>query len=155
LISYFTLLIELDVEEPQYFSIGAALLGMVMHFLLVRAKSKTGAFIMGMLSQLTLLGTTYIQMVSTEKLGFFFVIFAQSLAVLVYGIVMRSRSLVIAPIAFAVLATMTVLYSALKDLSIVVIVGVTGIVLLVLGILAVLMRERITTLAEQFSDWNA
>jgi hypothetical protein len=126
-----------------------------MHFLLVRARSKTGAFIMGMLSQLTLLGTTYIQMVSTEKPGFFFVIFAQSLAVLVYGIVMRSRSLVIAPIGFVVLATVTVLYSALKDLSIVVIVGVTGIVLLVLGVLAVLMRERITTLAERFSDWNA
>lgn len=155
LISYFTLLSELNVDEPQYFSIGAALLGMVMHFLLMRAKSRTGAFIMGMLSQLTLLGTTYIQMVSTEKLGFFFVIFAQSLAVLIYGIVMRSRSLVIAPIAFAVLATVTVLYTALKDLSIVVIVGVTGIVLLALGILAVLMRERITTLAERFSDWNA
>jgi hypothetical protein len=155
LISYFTLLGELDVDEPQYFSIGAALLGMVMHFLLMRAKSKTGAFIMGMLSQLTLLGTTYIQMVSTERLGFFFVIFGQSLAVLVYGILMRSRSLVIAPIAFAVLATVTVLYTALRDLSIVVIVGVTGIVLLALGILAVLMRERITTLAERFSDWNA
>lgn len=155
LISYFTLLFELNVEEPQYFSIGAAVLGMVMHFLLVRSKSKAGAFIMGTLSQLTLLGTTYIQMVSTEKSAFFFVIFAQSLAVLVYGIIMRSRSLVIAPIGFAVLATVTVLYSALRDLSIVVIVGVTGIVLLSLGIVAVLMRERITTLAERFSDWSA
>jgi hypothetical protein len=155
LISYFTLLVELNVEQPQYFSIGAALLGMAMHYLLVRANSKTGAFVMGTLSQLTLLGTTYIQMVSTERLGFFFVLFAQSLLVLVYGIVMRSRSLVLAPIGFAVLGTITVLYSALRGLSVVVIVGVTGIVLLALGILAVLMRERITTLAERFSDWNA
>jgi hypothetical protein len=48
-----------------------------------------------------------------------------------------------------------VLYSALKDLSLVVIIGVTGLILLSLGILAVLMRERITTLAERFSDWDA
>jgi len=155
LISYFTLLNELNVDEPQYFSIGAALLGMLMHYLLVRAKSKTGAFIMGMVSQLTLLGTTYIQMTSTEKLSFFFVLFIQSMIILAYGIVMRSRSLVIAPIGFAVLGTVTVLYSALKDLSTVFIIGVTGIFLLAFGILAVLMRERITTLAEQFSDWDA
>jgi hypothetical protein len=43
----------------------------------------------------------------------------------------------------------------LKDLSLVVIIGVTGIALLGLGILAVIMRERITTLAERFSDWNS
>ena len=154
LISYFVLLIELKVDEPQYFSIGAALLGMFMHYLLVRANSKTGAFIMGMISQLVLLGTTYIQMVSTSELSFFFVLFAQSLVVLAYGIIMRSRSLVIAPIGFAVLGVVTVLYSALKDLSLVVIIGVTGIILLGLGIFAVIMRERITMLAEQFSDWS-
>jgi len=155
LISYFTLLNELNVDEPQYFGIGAALLGMLMHFLLVRAKSQMGAFTMGMLSQLALLGTTFIQMVSTNQLSFFFVLFIQSMVILAYGIIMRSRSLVIAPIGFAVLGTVTVLYSALKDLSIVLIVGVTGIILLALGILAVLMRERITTLAERFSDWDA
>ena len=61
----------------------------------------------------------------------------------------------IAPIAFVVFGVMTVLYSALKDLSLVLIIGVTGITLLGLGILAVIMHERITTLAERFSDWNA
>lgn len=155
LMSYFMILIELKVEEPQFYSIGAALLGILMNYLLSRAGSKTGAFIAGMLSQLVLLGTTYIQMVSTSELSFFFVLFAQSLVILAYGIIMRSRSLVIAPISFVVLGVMTVLYSALKDLSLVVIIGVTGIVLLLLGILAVVMRERITTLAERFSDWNA
>ncbi len=155
LISYFTLLTELNVAEPQYFSIGAALLGMLMNYLLVRAGSKTGAFIMGAISQLVLLGTTYIQMISELNLSFFFVLFVQSLVILAYGITMRSRSLVIAPISFAVLGTVTVAYYALKNLSLVLIIGVTGIILLILGVLAVLMRERITMLAERFSDWNA
>jgi hypothetical protein len=34
-------------------------------------------------------------------------------------------------------------------------VGVAGIILLALGVLAVMMRERISTLAERFSEWNA
>lgn len=155
LLSYFTLLLKLNVDEPQYFSIGAALLGLLMHYLLVRAKSNMGAFAMGMGSQLVLLGTTFIQMVSTSLLGFFLVLFVQSLVILVYGILMRSRSLVIAPIGFAVLGTLTVLYSAMKGLSVVLIVGVTGITLLVLGVIAVLMRERLTMLAERFGEWNA
>jgi hypothetical protein len=155
LISYFTILNTLNVNQPQYFSIGAALLGMLMQYLLTRAGSKTGAFIMGLLSQFVLLGTTYIQMVELLNLGFFFVLFIQSLTILAYGIVMRSRSLVIAPTGFVVLGVMTVMYNALKNLSLVVIIGVTGIVLLLLGIIAVVMRERITTLAERFSDWNA
>lgn len=155
LISYFTLLVKLNVDEAQYFSIGAALLGLLIHYLLVRAKSRAGAFIMGMGSQLVLLGTTFIQMTSTGLLGFFLVLFAQSLVILIYGIVMRSRSLVIAPIGFSVFGTLSVLYSAMKGLSVVLIVGVTGITLLILGVIAVLMRERITALAERFSEWNA
>lgn len=154
LMSYFIILIELNVEEPQFYSIGAALLGMLMHYLLTRAGSKTGAFLAGMLSQLVLLGTTYIQMVSTEKLSFFFILFVQSMLVLVYGILQRSRSLVITPIAFAVIGVMTVVYSALKGLGPVILIGSTGIILLTAGIVAVLMRERITRLGEQLSDWR-
>jgi hypothetical protein len=154
LMSYFVILTELNVDEPQYYSIGAALLGMLMHYLLTRAGSKTGAFLMGMLSQLVLLGTTYTQMVSTSELSFFFILFGQSLLVLVYGLVQRSRSLVITPIAFAVLGVITVVYSALKGLSSVILVGCTGIILLLLGIGAVILRERITRLGEQLSDWR-
>ena len=154
LMSYFVTLTELNVDEPQLYSIGAAILGMLMHYLLTHAGGKTGAFIMGMLSQLVLLGTTYIQMVSTSELQFFFVLFAQSLLVLMYGLIQRSRSLVVTPIAFAVLGVITVVYSALKGLSSVVLVGCTGIVLLLLGIAAVLLRERITRLGEQLSDWR-
>jgi hypothetical protein len=154
LMSYFMILFELNVEEPQYYSIGAALLGMLMHFLLTRAGSKTGAFIAGMLSQLVLLGTTYIQMVSTSRLSFFFVLFVQSMLVLIYGLIQRSRSLVITPIVFAVLGVITVVYSALKGLGPVILIGSTGVLLLMAGIVAVLMRERITRLGEQLSEWK-
>ncbi|HSK86956.1 MAG TPA: hypothetical protein VK880_01265, partial [Anaerolineales bacterium] len=152
--SYFMILAELNVDEPQYYSVGAALLGMLMHYLLTRAGSKTGAFITGMLSQLVLLGTTYIQMVSTEKLSFFFVLFAQSMIVLIYGLIQRSRSLVITPIVFAVIGVITVVYSALKGLGPVILIGSTGVLLLAAGIVAVLMRERITRLGEQLSEWK-
>jgi hypothetical protein len=155
LISYFTLLTELNVDEPQYFSIGAALLGMLMHYLLTRAGSKTGAFLMGTVSQLVLLGTSYVQMVSTSQLSYFFVLFFQSLVIVLYGLYMRSRSLVFAPIGIVVLAILTILYNALQNLSLVIIIGVSGLILLTLGILAVLMRERITSFVERFSDWNA
>ena len=154
LLAYFMILFELNVEEPQYYSIGAALLGMLMHYLLTRSGSKTGTFIAGMLSQLVLLGTTYIQMVSTNKLSFFFVLFAQSMIVLIYGLIQRSRSLVITPIVFAVLGVVTVIYSALKGLGPVILIGSTGVLLLMAGILAVLMRERITRLGEQLSEWR-
>ncbi len=87
--------------------------------------------------------------------AYFIVLFVQSIVVLGYGIVARSRSLVIAPIAFAVIASVTVLYSKLKGLSPVLIIGGTGLVLLILGILAAVQRERITTLAERFGDWEA
>lgn len=154
LMSYFMILLELEVDEPQFYSIGAALLGMLMHYLLTRAASRTGAFLAGMLSQFVLLGTTYIQMVSTERFSFFIVLFIQSMVVLVYGLIQRSRSLVITPIAFAVIGVMTVIYSALKGLGPVILIGSTGVLLLIAGIIAVLMRERITRLGEQLSDWK-
>ena len=154
LMSYVVILNELKVDEPQFYSVGAAALGLLMHYLLRRAGNKTTAFLMGLISQLTLLGTTYVQMVDTGELKYFFVLFFQVLVVLGYGIVVRSRSLVIAPIVFVVLAIATVLYNALRDLSLVFIIGVAGIILLALGILAVVMRERITTWAERFGDWE-
>ena len=155
LLAYFVILNELKVDEPQFFSVGAAALGLLMHYLLTRAGNRTTAFLTGVISQLVLLGTSYIQMVGTGELKYFIVLFVQSIVVLGYGIVARSRSLVIAPIAFAVIASVTVLYSKLKGLSPVLIIGGTGLVLLTLGILAAVQRERITALAERFSDWDA
>jgi hypothetical protein len=155
LLAYFIILFELNQNEIQFFSIGAALLGLFQHYLLVRADSRTGAFITGMVSQLVLLGTTYIQMLSTQELGYFFVLFFQFLVVLTYGIVIRSRSLTFTPIVIIVLGVITVLYSAFKGLNTVVLIGCTGIIMLVFGIIAVLMRERITKLGERLSSWGA
>jgi hypothetical protein len=161
LLAYFIILFELNVDQPQFFSMGAALLGMIQHYLLTRAGSKTGTFIMGMLSQLTLLGTTYIQMVSngSEGLIYFVVLFFQAIIVLFYGVVIRSRSLTFTPIFFLVVSVMSVIYILVYDLldaiTTIVMVGCTGILLLGLGILAVLMRERITKLGERLSEWQA
>ena len=155
LMAYFILLIELNVDEPQFFSIATAVLGLLMHYLLTRAGSRTGAFITGMVSQLVLLGTTYIQFVSTEGFAFFFALFFQAMVVLIYGVVIRSRSLVITPIIFAVLSVMTVLYGLLEGILPVILIGCTGLILLFLGILAVVMRDRFKQISEQFSDWGA
>ncbi len=161
LLAYFIILIELNADQPQLFSMGAALLGMIQHYLLTRAESKTGTFIMGMLSQLTLLGTTYIQMVSngSDGLIYFVVLFFQAIAVLVYGVIIRSRSLTFTPIFFSVVGVLSVLYIVVYDLldafTTILMVGCTGILLLGLGIAAVIMRERITKLGERLSDWKA
>lgn len=153
--SYFILLNELDVQEVQFFSIGAALMGLIQHYLLTRSGSKGGAFVMGMLSQFVLLGTTYFEMIGKNQFAYFLLLFLQSLAVLIYGLVIRSRSLTFFPIGFVVLGVFTVAYSALREIGAIFLIGCTGIVLLGLGILAVLLRERIAKLGEKLSDWQA
>ena len=157
LMAYFMILFELKVDQPQFFSVGAAVLGMLMHYLLMRAGSNKGAFVTGMVSQLVLLSTTYIQMVANNALGYFAALFFQSLVVLVYGLVIRTRSLVFTPIAFVVLGVFTVVFSLpiLKGVATVLMVGCTGILFIVLGIVAVLMRERIAELRDRLSDWRA
>lgn len=155
LLAYFIILFELKVDEPQFFSVGAALLGLIQHYLLTRAGGKTGAYIMGMVSQFVLLGTTYIEMVNKNELAYFFVLFFQSLAVLIYGLVIRSRSLTFFPIGFVVLGVLTVVYSALQGVMTIFLIGCTGLLLLAFGIIAVLMRERIAKLNEKLSDWKA
>jgi len=154
-LSYFIILFELNVNEPQYFSIGTALFGLIQHYLLTRTESNSGAFVMGMFSQFVLLGTTYIEMVSKNALGYFFLLFVQSLVILVYGLVIRSRSLTFFPIGFVVLGVVTVVYSALKGIGTIFVIGCTGILLLMLGVAAVLLRERIAKLGEKLSDWKA
>lgn len=155
LLSYFIILMQLKVDQPQFYSVGAALLGMIQHYLLIRAESKKGAFIMGMLSQLTLLGVTYVQMASTENLTYFFALFLQALTVIAYGAIVRSRSLVFTPIGILALGLLTVLYSALKGLGAVILVGCAGVILLGLGVLAVILREKISNLGEKLGDWKA
>lgn len=157
--AYFILLLELEVTEPQLYSIGAALLGFIMHYLLVRSRNNVAAFLTGLVSQLILLSTTYIQMVATDRFLFFVVLFAQALVVLTYGLVVRSRSLVGAPLVFVVLGVITVVISALSGVPALVLVGCTGFLLLLLGIAALLQRERLlsvsTRLSRRLTDWQA
>lgn len=159
LMSYFILLVELEVTEPQVYSIGAALLGFIMHYLLVRSGNSVAAFLTGLVSQLILLSTTYIQMISTDRFLFFLVLFVQALVVLTYGLVIRSRSLVGAPLVFVVLGVITVVLSALSGLPALLLVGCTGFLLLLLGIAALLQRERLLLVSSQlsgrFTGWQA
>ncbi|GAB4426598.1 MAG: hypothetical protein Kow002_15850 [Anaerolineales bacterium] len=155
LLAYFMILGTLNIDQPQFFSVGTALLGLLMHYLLTRTGSRTATFITGMVSQFVLLGTTYIQFVSTERLIFFSALFFQAIVVIVYGLVVRSRSLVITPLILIVLAVMTVLFGLLQGLGTIIMIGCTGIVLLMLGILAVMMRERIKQIGDRFSNWTA
>jgi hypothetical protein len=149
LIAYFMALRALDVTEPQAYSIGAALLGFVMHYLLVRAGSQGEAFVMGGLSQLVLLGTTYIQMLATEQFSFFFVLFLQSLAVLGYGLTVRSRSLILAPILFSILGVISVAFSVLAGVNSAILIGCTGLFMIVLGVLALLYRQQLLTAGQR------
>lgn len=152
LLAYFLILFELEIDQPQFYSLGVAILGLLMHYLLVRAGSKLGAFLTGMVSQLVLLGTTYIQMVNTEQLGYFAALFFQGLVVLAYGIMLRSRSLVFTPLAFIIIGVVTVVLSVLSGIPTAIIIGCTGFFLLAMGIVAVLLRER---LGDTFSSWRA
>jgi hypothetical protein len=159
LVAYFTLLVEMDVSQPQFYSIGAALLGFIMHYFLGRSGSKWAAFITGLLSQFILLGTSYIQMFSTDWTLYFFILFLQAIVVLVYGLVVRSRSLVLAPILFVVLGVITMALSALAGIPALILVGCTGFLLLLLGIAALVMREKLlavtSRLGERLGGWQA
>jgi hypothetical protein len=159
MISYFTLLLELEVTQPQFYSVGAALLGFIMHYLLVRSGSNVGAFIAGTLSQVVLQGTTYIQMVANDSLLYFFVLFFQAMVVLGYGLVVRSRSLVLAPIGFVVLGVISVALGVLAGVPALLLVGCSGLLLLLAGIAALLQRERLlqmtNRLGEQMGGWQA
>ena len=155
LMAYFMLLLNFEVDQPQFYSVAAAAVGMLMHYLLVRAGSKTGAFITGMLSQLVLLTTTYIQLVSDGSIGYFVVLFFQALAVLIYGIVSRSRSLVITPIIFLVIGVLTVTINLVGEEWSIILIGCTGVILIAFAIAALLLRERFASLREQLDDWNA
>ncbi|MCP4717125.1 MAG: hypothetical protein GY868_18515, partial [Deltaproteobacteria bacterium] len=136
-----------------------ALLGFIMHYLLVRSRSNWAAFFTGLISQLILLSTTYIQMVGSERFLFFFVLFAQSLVVLTYGLIIRSKSLTVTPVIFVVLGVITATFSVLAGIPALIMVGCTGLLLLILGSVALIMREQLLSatsqLRERLGDWQA
>ncbi len=159
LAAYFLALHELEVIEPQFYSIGAALLGIIMHYLLVRGDNLKAAFITGLVSQLILLSTTYVQMVSSDKLSFFFILFFQSLVMIIYGLVVRARSFIIVPIIFVLLSVITVAFSVLSGIPTAIIIGCTGFILLLLGILSLALRKQLLDatdrLGQKLGGWRA
>jgi hypothetical protein len=155
LLAYFMVLDALQVDKPQFYSVAVAAVGLLTHYLLLRAGSRMGAFGIGLLSQLVLLGTTYVQMVITSNPVYFTVLFLQALVVLGYGVLIRSRSLVVAPIAFAVLGVATVVYGLLRGMSLVILIGCTGILLILLGTTGLFLRERVGTWRRRLGEWNA
>lgn len=149
-LAYAVALWELDIRQPQFYTIAAALLGMVMYHLLARRRHTFAALLTGLLAQLILLSTTYIQMVSADNFQFFFIMFFQALALLIYGLVVRSRSFVVAPLVALVIGVVTVALTVLSGLPTALIIGCTGILLLLLGILALLLRERLVHAADRW-----
>jgi hypothetical protein len=89
---------------------------------------------------------------AAARLSFFFLLFFQALAVLLYGVVIRSRSLVFTSILFTVLGVVTVVLYMLKGISTVLLLGCTGLLLLALGITAVLARERLIQVGGRLTE---
>jgi len=53
-LAYALALLELDLRQPQLYTIAAALLGVLMHYLLIRTRNATAALATGLLAQLIL-----------------------------------------------------------------------------------------------------
>ena len=151
-LAYLTALLLLDIHQPQYYSIAAAVLGVVMHFVFLRSKNSLAAFISGVIAILILLSTTFTQMVQTEELRYFLLLFIESLLLLGYGLVMRSRSFFFLPILYLVLATIVVVTTVLSGVPTALIIGCTGLLLLSLGILALVTRDRLIKVSERVSE---
>jgi hypothetical protein len=157
--AYFLALLALNISEPQFFTTGAALLGIILHYLLRKMGTPKLTFLAGLTSQFILLGGSFIQMVATENLTFFLLLFFQAMVVIAYGTVVRSRSLVLAPIGFLVLGVSAIVYKAYRDRLSLLVVSCTGFLLLMLGISGLFLRERIGAAGRRvsavFSEWSA
>jgi hypothetical protein len=157
-VAYGIILNELDVTNPQFYSVVAALLGLIMHYLMLRAGNQASALFTGLVTQLILLSTTYVQLVSTDELQFFVILLAQALILLAYGIVIRSQTFVAGPALFMVVAVVTVSVSVLSGLPVALMIGCAGIALLLLGTVALWFRQRLATsagnLGQQLAGWN-
>ncbi len=142
LLAYFMALITLDVDQPQFYSIGAALLGFLMHYLLRRAEQPTAALLTGIVAQLILFSTTYIQTLLNEQFIYFLALFLQAVIVLVYGVVTRQKSFIIIPILFAVLSVITLAFTLFSGIPAMLLVGCVGTLLLTGGVVALALKDR-------------
>ncbi len=142
LLAYFMALITLDIDQPQFYSIGAALLGFLMHYLLRKAEHPAAALLTGVVAQLILFSTTYIQTLLNEQFIYFLALFLQAVIVLVYGVVTRQKSFIITPILFAVLSVITLAFTLFSGIPAMLLVGCVGTLLLTGGVAALALKER-------------
>ncbi len=142
---------------PSITPLPPVVLGVGMHYFLLRSNQKAAALCTGLVAQMIILSTTYYQLISTEKMLFFLLLFVQSLLLLGYGLFVRSRSFVFLPVLFVALTVLTATFSLLRGLSTALIIGLTGLLLLFLGILGLLSRQKLMNATEQFgqrlSNW--
>ncbi|HEY84101.1 MAG TPA: hypothetical protein G4N96_03175 [Chloroflexi bacterium] len=142
LLAYFMALITLNIDQPQFYSIGAAMLGFLMHYLLRKAEQPVAALLTGIVAQLILFSTTYIQTLLNEQFIYFLALFLQAVIVLAYGVVARLKSFIIIPILFAVLSVVTLAFSLFSGIPAMLLVGCVGTLLLTAGVAALALRER-------------
>ena len=71
--------------------------------------------------------------------------------------VVRSRSLILVPILFSILGVVSVAFSVLAGVNTAILIGGTGLLMLLLGVLALLFRDRLLAagqrLGENFGSW--
>lgn len=136
-----------DVHQPQAYTIPAAALGLLLHGLYRRRGHRVVAFVLGVLSQLVLFTTTYIQMVDHRSGWYFAMLFLQALVVAGYGLWSNDAALIWTPIGFVVLATVTMLLIRFQGLGVLTLLCISGLVLLVGGLFFLWRRARADTQA--------
>ena len=131
-----------DVRQPQWYTIPAAALGLLLHALYRRTGHQVTAFVMGALAQLVLFTTTYVQMVSHRSGWYFAMLFLQGLVVLGYGLWSNAPALIWPPIGFVVLATVTIVLIQFQGLGVLALLCGAGLALLAGGLFVLTRRAR-------------
>ena len=132
----------LEVRQPQFYTVPAALLGLLLHFLYRRGGHKLAATLIATLAQLVLFTTTYGQMLAHRSGWYFAMLFLQALVVLGYGVWTNEAALIWVPIGFAVLATASMVLMQFQGLGVLLLLCASGLALLFGGLYFLARRAR-------------
>ncbi|HEY57206.1 MAG TPA: hypothetical protein G4O04_01455 [Anaerolineae bacterium] len=132
------------VRQPQFYTMAAAGLVLVLYHLFHHARRGVIAFFLGLGAQLILFTTTYIQLVSQpERAGAYFtLLFLQALAVLGYGFWVRTRLFLWGPALAIALTVATMVLSRWGGVGVLLLICLTGTGLLTGGLLFLWKRNR-------------
>ena len=130
------------VRQPQVYTIPAAAMGLLLHGLYRRWRHRVVSFVLGVLSQLVLFTTTYVQMVDHRSGWYFGMLFLQALVVLGYGLWSNDPALIWTPIGFVVAATATMLLIRFQGLGVLALLCLSGLALLAGGLFFLWRRAR-------------